>query len=387
MATATGARSRPSGDRRPSRDPLARPAERLQHRQPRARSPFAASQAARSATAAPSRSSADRPHPPPQKRAQPGKGRRVQAKADARPPAASPAGSPRARRSRARGATPIRPAPDAPSGCPPRRTRTDRPRPAPPPRRPRSASTGRHVKGHRPGARPRAPAPTSARCRGPPKMTSARASASRLAGDRPAGPSSPSPIRVSQGSAMTRILLSRRHDRGEPHGRAPSPRRAWPASIPTPAGPRRRWASRSTCASAASAGWRGWSPTFRPKTITHVVDATHPFAAQMSRNAVAACTADRHPADRAGTRALGARPKATAGPASPTLPAAVAALDGPAQRVFLAIGRQHLDAFAAQPQHHYLLRLVDPPTGPLPLPMADVVVARGPFSTWQATPR
>jgi precorrin-6A/cobalt-precorrin-6A reductase len=47
--------------------------------------------------------------------------------------------------------------------------------------------------------------------------------------------------------------------------------------------------------------------------------------------------------------------------------------------VFLAIGRQHLDPFAAQPQHRYLLRLVDAPTGPLPLPVADVVVARGPF--------
>jgi precorrin-6A/cobalt-precorrin-6A reductase len=47
--------------------------------------------------------------------------------------------------------------------------------------------------------------------------------------------------------------------------------------------------------------------------------------------------------------------------------------------VFLAIGRQQIDAFAAQPQHHYLLRLVDAPTGPLPLPRAEVVVARGPF--------
>ena len=43
------------------------------------------------------------------------------------------------------------------------------------------------------------------------------------------------------------------------------------------------------------------------------------------------------------------------------------------------MGRQHLEIFAGAPQHEYLLRLVDPPTGPLPLPHAQVIVARGPF--------
>ncbi len=39
--------------------------------------------------------------------------------------------------------------------------------------------------------------------------------------------------------------------------------------------------------------------------------------------------------------------------------AAVAALPEPPARVFLAIGKQNLAGFAARPQHHYLLRLVD----------------------------
>ena len=60
--------------------------------------------------------------------------------------------------------------------------------------------------------------------------------------------------------------------------------------------------------------------------------------------------------------------------------AAVAALEGVPQRVFLAVGRMHLEAFAAQPQHDYLLRLVDAPSDPLPLPKAQVVVSRGPFT-------
>ena len=124
-------------------------------------------------------------------------------------------------------------------------------------------------------------------------------------------------------------------------------------------------------------GVEGLCAYLQTEGITHVIDATHPFAAQMSGNAVAACTATGTP-----LIALERAPW-TAGEGDrwthvPDLAAAVAALDGPPQRVFLAIGRQHIDAFAAQPQHRYLLRLVDQPTGPLPF-AADVIVARGPF--------
>ena len=126
-------------------------------------------------------------------------------------------------------------------------------------------------------------------------------------------------------------------------------------------------------------GIEGLSAYLTDNQITHVIDATHPFAAQMSTNAVAACTATNTP--------LIALERAPWTPSDgdrwthvPDIPAAVAALHGPAQRVFLAIGRQHLDPFAAQPQHHYLLRLVDPPTTPPPLPQAQVIVARGPFA-------
>jgi precorrin-6A/cobalt-precorrin-6A reductase len=49
------------------------------------------------------------------------------------------------------------------------------------------------------------------------------------------------------------------------------------------------------------------------------------------------------------------------------------------RRVFLGIGRQYLDVFAAHPQHYYLVRLVDPPRAPLPLREAEMIVARGPF--------
>lgn len=113
--------------------------------------------------------------------------------------------------------------------------------------------------------------------------------------------------------------------------------------------------------------------------ITHLVDATHPFAAQMSTNAVLACR-------ETGTPLLAlTRPAWQPGPGDtwrsvPDMAAAVAALEGPAQNVMLAIGRMHLAGFAAQPQHHYLLRLVDAPLQPPPLPHHTVVVDRGPFS-------
>ena len=45
----------------------------------------------------------------------------------------------------------------------------------------------------------------------------------------------------------------------------------------------------------------------------------------------------------------------------------------------LAVGRMNLPDFAPNPQHSYLLRLVDPPRDALPLPETDVIVDRGPF--------
>lgn len=126
-------------------------------------------------------------------------------------------------------------------------------------------------------------------------------------------------------------------------------------------------------------GVEGLVAYLRREGITHLVDATHPFAAGMSRNAIAASAAtgvpllafEREPwQPRAGDDWQGVS----------DTEAAVAALPEAPARVFLAIGKQTLSPFAAKPQHHYLLRLVDPPEGPLPLPDAEAVIARGPFT-------
>ncbi|NOD92043.1 cobalt-precorrin-6A reductase [Ruegeria sp. HKCCD4884] len=125
-------------------------------------------------------------------------------------------------------------------------------------------------------------------------------------------------------------------------------------------------------------GSEGLADYIRDNAITHVVDATHPFAAQMSRNAIEACRATQTPL-AALTRAAWAPQSGDNWNHVPDIAAAVEALSCDARRVFLAVGRMHLEDFAAQPQHIYLLRLVDDPDS-LPLPNAEVVVARGPFT-------
>jgi len=125
-------------------------------------------------------------------------------------------------------------------------------------------------------------------------------------------------------------------------------------------------------------GVAGLVEYLRAEQITHVVDATHPFAAQMSTNAVAACI-------EAGVALVGLeRPGWPQGEGDRwthvgDMARAVAILPSEGARVFLAIGKQHVSDFAVKPGNFYLLRLVDPPAGPLPLPNAKAVTARGPF--------
>jgi precorrin-6A/cobalt-precorrin-6A reductase len=125
-------------------------------------------------------------------------------------------------------------------------------------------------------------------------------------------------------------------------------------------------------------GVSGLADTIRREGITHVIDATHPFAAEMSRNAIAACAETGTPlialerAPWTGTRGDNWIEVSDVN-------AAVAALPEAPARVFLAIGRQHIAPFAARPQHAYTLRFVDPPEAPLPF-TADVIVSRGPFT-------
>lgn len=126
-------------------------------------------------------------------------------------------------------------------------------------------------------------------------------------------------------------------------------------------------------------GVAGLEAHIRDAGITHVIDATHPFAAQMSRNAVAACAQAAVPL-LALTRAPWVAQTGDHWHHVQDIAGAVAALNRPAARVMLAVGRMHLAEFAPNPQHFYLLRLVDPPAAPPPFPDHHVLVSRGPFT-------
>lgn len=114
--------------------------------------------------------------------------------------------------------------------------------------------------------------------------------------------------------------------------------------------------------------------------ITHVIDATHPFAAGMSRNAFVACRDTKVRLLRL-ERAPWVAQDGDKWSLVPTLEDIPALLPDAPAYVFLAIGKQHIGLFAAKPQHHYLLRLVDPPDAALPMPNVTVLLARGPFTT------
>lgn len=126
-------------------------------------------------------------------------------------------------------------------------------------------------------------------------------------------------------------------------------------------------------------GAQGLARYLQAERIGAVVDATHPYAAAISRNAALACT-------EAGVPLLALRrPPWTpvAGDlwrAVEDVAGAIAALGAGPRRVFLALGRNEVRAFEAAPQHAYLVRSVDPVHPPLAVPRADYVVARGPFA-------
>jgi len=126
-------------------------------------------------------------------------------------------------------------------------------------------------------------------------------------------------------------------------------------------------------------GAAGLADYIRQENITHVIDATHPFAAEMSRHAVEACGATHTPLI-ALERAPWMRVNGDNWIEIADIDAAVAALPDVPARAFLAIGRQHIAPFAAKPQHAYTLRFVDTPEGALPLPNVEVIVSRGPFT-------
>lgn len=125
-------------------------------------------------------------------------------------------------------------------------------------------------------------------------------------------------------------------------------------------------------------GVEGLAAYLRDEAVDVLVDATHPFAARISKNAAEAVGLTGTPivafvrpawAPEAGDRWIEVA----------DLDAAARAIGDRPRRVLLTTGRLGLAAFEATPQHRYLIRTIDHP-GDLPgLPDHALLLDRGPF--------
>jgi precorrin-6A/cobalt-precorrin-6A reductase len=113
-------------------------------------------------------------------------------------------------------------------------------------------------------------------------------------------------------------------------------------------------------------------------SIDVLVDATHPYAAQISMNAARAAEQTNTPL-LALHRPAWPRSNGDSWTEVDDMEGAVQALGIAPRRVFLALGRKELAPFQSAPQHHYLIRSVEPPDAPLALPHASHIIQRGPF--------
>jgi precorrin-6A/cobalt-precorrin-6A reductase len=136
-------------------------------------------------------------------------------------------------------------------------------------------------------------------------------------------------------------------------------------------------------------GAEGLAEWLAVERIEALVDATHPFAATISRSAAGAATAigipilavrrpgwTEHPGDD------WRRQPSTAAAAAAL--AGLAALSESAERVFLTTGRTGLAPFAALDRHWFLIRSIEAPSPPLPS-RHELLLARGPFSVADET--
>ncbi len=111
--------------------------------------------------------------------------------------------------------------------------------------------------------------------------------------------------------------------------------------------------------------------------IDFVLDATHPFAAKMSLNAEAACNHLGLPLI-ALSRPTWAKSQGDRWHEVPDIESAATNVAKSCGRIFLAIGRQHVDAFTSCTAASFLIRSIDRPASPLPS-NAQVILERGPF--------
>jgi precorrin-6A/cobalt-precorrin-6A reductase len=126
-------------------------------------------------------------------------------------------------------------------------------------------------------------------------------------------------------------------------------------------------------------GIEGLVAYLQNNAIDLLIDATHPFAAQISFNGATA-------AQICGiSHLMLIRPewKAVEGDRwieVDDIKSAAIVLESLAKRVFLTIGRQELSAFAHLENIWFLMRSIDPPSSDTPTPKGKLLLEKGPFT-------
>lgn len=115
------------------------------------------------------------------------------------------------------------------------------------------------------------------------------------------------------------------------------------------------------------------------RQIDLLIDATHPFAAQISWQAAAAAAAVGIPHLML-IRPEWQRTRGDRWIEVVNMAVAADALSGLAPRVFLAIGKQELATFAHLQGTWFLMRAIEPPNPDAFIPQGKLLLSRGPFT-------
>jgi len=120
-------------------------------------------------------------------------------------------------------------------------------------------------------------------------------------------------------------------------------------------------------------GADGLAAYIAAEKIDYVIDATHPYATRISQNAVTATASTGTPllrleraqwVQQSGDQWIMAADEEEAAKLIPA-----------GERVFLALGRQHIAPFATRADVHFIMRMIDPTDAPLPAD-CEILLAR-----------
>jgi precorrin-6A/cobalt-precorrin-6A reductase len=126
-------------------------------------------------------------------------------------------------------------------------------------------------------------------------------------------------------------------------------------------------------------GAPGLAEYLTAQRIERLIDATHPFATEISSAARLACDQTRVP------RLLLIRPPWRRHPLDrwievDSIEAAAQIVGRVGRRAFVTVGASEVPAFATASGVRFVVRMIDPPRGRLPMRFHEVVLGRGPFT-------